>query len=147
MPAGMPAPGVHARAACTAGPACAAAVPDFPLSSGAGPPRPAWPPLAPLIVQVDVAAVNRFISAAVPDLTREQKAALKEAGQQDGGHKRGEPASGGGEAGGHGDAELAAAAFLEEAMVELGGGGAAGGEAVAAGGKKQKKKQAKRSRK
>lgn len=90
--------------------------------------------------QVNVAAVNRFISAAVPDLSQEQKAALKGAGQRGAGGAAAGAAggtrkrkSGGGsegaegeEAAGEGDASgaAAAAAFLQETMEELQGQGA-----------------------
>ncbi|KAL4421998.1 hypothetical protein ABPG77_005428 [Micractinium sp. CCAP 211/92] len=108
-------------------------------------------------LEVNVAAVNRFISAAVPELTQEQRAALKAAGQAAGaaaagqaagGRKRQEREGGTSEAA---DAEGAAAAFLEEAMAELGGGEAAGGgqpvtAAAGAGQREQgKKKKARRA--
>ncbi|KAL4440306.1 hypothetical protein ABPG75_003307 [Micractinium tetrahymenae] len=109
-------------------------------------------------LEVNVAAVNRFITAAVPDLTQGQKAALKAAGQPAGGattgvRKRRQQEGGGGAAavGEGGDAEGAAAAFLEETMAELAGGGEPGGDVAAAAaggagtGQKHKKKKAKRA--
>lgn len=103
--------------------------------------------------QVNVAAVNRFISAAVPDLSQQQKAALKAAGQKRkaGGEDGGAGAAGsGGEAEGReqgGEAAEAAAAFLQETMAELEQGqqgqqqegGRAAGSPPGGSGKKQKK--------
>jgi hypothetical protein len=95
----------------------------------------------PISLQVNVAAVNRFISAAVPDLSREQKTALKgSAGQRQAtstaavsaasaaageatgsGRKRRAGAGGGGAAAAEEEAEAAdaAAAFLQDTMAEL----------------------------
>lgn len=110
-------------------------------------------------MEVNVSAVNRFISAAVPNLTREQKAALATAGQAaaaaaNAKRKRAPGAGGDNGNGGAGqDAEGAAAAFLQETMAELqpgveeeaaAGGGPAGSErrvnASPASGQKTRKK-------
>lgn len=74
-----------------------------------------------------MAAVNRFISAAVPDLSKEQKAALREAGAA----AAGAGTRGRGE--GQGEAADAAAAFLQGTMAELQGAPEQGG-----GGKRRK---------
>lgn len=72
-----------------------------------------------LPAQVNVSAVNRFITAAVPDLSREQRAALREAGQK---RKAAAAAGGGAERqAADEDAAGAAEAFLQEAMQELQG--------------------------
>jgi exosome complex protein LRP1 len=72
-------------------------------------------------LQVDVAAVSRFIAAAMPDLSAEQKQALKRAGAAAGGagaqqqpRSVREKGPRGGE--GHKDAALA---FLQEALAEV----------------------------
>lgn len=80
--------------------------------------------------QVNVAAVNRFISAAVPDRSAAQKAALRAVG-----HKQG-PASSGGEREEQ-EAAAEAAAFLDDTLAELQGGEQ---QAQQGGGKQAKRK-------
>ncbi|PSC67180.1 nuclear nucleic acid-binding C1D [Micractinium conductrix] len=72
-------------------------------------------------LEVNVAAVNRFISAAVPDLSSDQKAALKAARGKSGGGTAagasgGKRTAGGGGGDGGQDAEAAAAAFLQDTL-------------------------------
>jgi hypothetical protein len=85
-----------------------------------------------------VSAVNRFITAAVSDLSHEQKAALKAAGE-----KRKTDSSGGGpgkaDRSQHNAAE-AAEAFLQETMQELGSTGPAQHQQQAQGSKGSSKK-------
>jgi hypothetical protein len=88
----------------------------------------------PPLMQINVGAVNRFISAAVPDLSSEQKAALKRAGQEGAAKRQGASAGaasapgarGGGCCGGDGtqDAADAAEAFLRDTLGRDQGGAA-----------------------
>ena len=72
-------------------------------------------------LEVNVAAVNRFINNAIPELSAQQREALKEAGSQPKEAGSREPAGGR-----EPSSRDAALSFLDEAMADIGGGGGGG---------------------